>query len=234
MLQDSSQNDTLSTQKLKIWLDWLNKNTAHVNDTADIARDKKQPDIEIPDSIFSMLRCIISIPSVGGPSNIEQEKLQECLETLQNNQEDVHEFFKSLQNKPTVIISLMQKLGRPLPLPLKDLIRAMEEVANDSTETSTDFREAIVTYLELMKRQQAQFVSLMQDSVEIVAGHNDNRQGGEQKRGFIDEWVQVFESKFVHIAKQDEYAKDLGALINASVRVLKEQKRYRNNLTLKT
>lgn len=231
MLQDSSQNDILSPEKLEIWLSWLAQNTAHVQDPTVCPSSKKDTELEVPDSVIEMLRCVIGIPSLFGPTVSGQAKIKQCLEKLHNNRDDVTTFFKNLQAKPSTIIPLMQKLGRPLPLPVKDLIRAMEEVARDTTPASSDLRQALLVYLDLMKQQQLRLISLMEDCVEEVTSRPDNRSGyGVKGKSFFDEWVQEFEIKFVQVAKQDTYSKDLGLLINASVQVLKEQKRYRDSL----
>lgn len=231
MLQDSSQNDILSPEKLEIWLNWLANNTTNVQDATESVRNKQDADVEIPDSIVEMLRCVIGLPSLFGPTSIDRTKIKQCIEKLHNNRDDITVFFKNLQANPSIVISLMQKLGRPLPLPVKDLIRAMEEVAGDTTPASTDLRKALLVYLELMKQQQLQLISLMENCVEEVTNRPDNLSGdGVEGKDFFDEWVREFELKFVQMAKQDEYSKDLGRLINASVQVLKEQKRYRDHL----
>lgn len=223
MLQDNAQNELFSSELLEVWFDWLSKNASQAQDTSDIVRDKMTADANIPESVLVMLQCIVGLGSIVGSTSIDKSKVQKCLENLNKNQKEVADFFKRLQDNPSTLISLMQKLGRPLPLPVKDLIRALEEVSNDKTAAVSGLRKALLNYLELMKLQQNQLIILTQDSVETVSEKITN-----SSIGFIDAWVQEFELKYSQLAKQDEYSRNLGKLINASVQVLKEQQLYRD------
>lgn len=223
MLQDNAQNELFSSELLEVWFDWLSKNASQAQDTSDTVRDKITADADIPESVLAMLQCIVGLGSIVGSTSIDRSKVQKCLENLNKNQKEVADFFQRLQDNPSTLISLMQKLGRPLPLPVKDLIRALEEVSNDKTAAVSGLRKALLNYLELMKLQQNQLIILMQDSVETVSEKITN-----SSIGFIDAWVQEFELKYSQLAKQDEYSRNLGKLINASVQVLKEQQLYRD------
>lgn len=224
MLKDNAQNNLFSPEKLKVWFDWLAKNAAHVQDTKDVMKDEGIADLDIPDSVIAMLQCVVGIKSIVGPVALEKSKIEECVESLRNNQKEIADFFKNIQTNPSLIISLMQKLGRPMPLPVKDLLRALEEASKDTTPASINYRKALMSYLELMKLQQNQLIALMQDSIDAVA-----EQSTHCLSGFMGAWVQDFELRFVQLAKQDEYSKNIGKLINASVLVLKEQQLYKDH-----
>lgn len=223
MLQDNAQNELFSSELFEVWFDWLSKNASQAQDTSDTVRDKVIADADIPESVLTMLQCIVGLGAIVGPTSIDKSKVQKCLENLNKNQKEVADFFKRLQDNPSTLISLMQKLGRPLPLPVKDLIRALEEVYNDKTAAVSGLRKALLNYLELMKLQQNQLMILMQDSAETVSEKMTN-----SSIDFIDAWVQEFELKYSQLAKQDEYSRSQGKLINASVQVLKEQQLYRD------